>query len=110
MSIRSGDRGRLVGARAPTQALHALATCLYIFSAPERVSSVAQWIVSLTQAEYPSDVGFVEREIVPRMRNELDDVEMTCQAIRSEDEHPETTVKKRTSLIEWRVGHVFRHK
>jgi hypothetical protein len=66
-------------------------------------------VVSLTQAEYPSDVGFVEREIVPQ-RRELGDVELTCKAIREEDENPAANVKHRTDMIEWPIGHVFRHK
>lgn len=69
--------------------------------------------MQLAQAEFASDVSFLEREVVPTFVSPVmrEDVVEICDAIRSEDEGDSVVVRSRVeNRIRWRLGHVFRHR
>lgn len=115
-SVRQGERlrGIPISHEDATSSLYSVAHALFLLS-PSSSSAESQtyadWLVSLVQAEFTLDVGFLESEVVPRTRDmaRRERVERLCREIREED--GEVREKKWVSArIEHRIGTVFRHR
>lgn len=97
---------------AATASLYAVATSLFILSPPEEpVVTYANWIVQLAQAEFSSDVSFLENAVIATYSSpgRMTEVAEICEAIRDEDARGMEVFKSREG-IQWRLGHVFRHR
>ncbi|ORY60395.1 hypothetical protein BCR35DRAFT_309183 [Leucosporidium creatinivorum] len=111
-SVRTADDPHPNDPLAATASLYAVATSLFILSPPEEpVVTYANWMVQLAQAEFSSDVSFLENEVIGTYRSpgRMAEVAEICEAIRDEDAGEMSVVKSREGII-WRLGHVFRHR
>lgn len=79
-----------------------------------------EWLTSIIQAEYPYDVSFLSDRVLPALRaspprdrtradRRVSRIEMLVEAIKDEDAKPVET-KWVSARIQWRIGHVFRHR
>ena len=109
-SVREDDAHGAGDHESTTAALYAAAMALFLFTPPDANAAYADWLVSICQAEFPADVGVLERDVAPGLEEgRREEVVKMCRSIREgEEELPEPY--KRVGVIKWRVGHVFRHK
>ncbi|GAA6017974.1 hypothetical protein JCM10207_002727 [Rhodosporidiobolus poonsookiae] len=127
-SVRNGDahRGEPISHNDALSSLYSVAHALFLLTplpgsstattaaesaeAEDERRTYSDWLVSLCQAEFPLDVGNLERLVVPTLppaRRER--VEALCQAIR-QDDRTEKEQKWVSGEIKWPIGHVFRHR
>lgn len=102
-SVRTEDSAN------PTPALYAAAMALFILSPPSPVTAYANWIVGICQADYESDVGVIERDVLPALPPaERTNMGLITQVIRDVDDTVPTL--KEGLDLKWKPGHVFRHR
>ncbi|GAA5942810.1 hypothetical protein JCM1841_006913 [Sporobolomyces salmonicolor] len=97
-------------------ALFALTPRPSAYAAPDQNlhTTYVDWLTSLCQSEFPLDVPFLERHVLPELgrygvperRNKVANL---CLAIREEDA-VEKEKKWVSAGIKWRIGHVFVHR
>lgn len=82
---------------------------LFILSPPSPVTAYANWIVGICQADYESDVGVIERDVLPALpAAEATNMGLITQVIRDVDDTVPTM--KEGLDLKWKPGHVFRHR
>ncbi|GAA5839171.1 hypothetical protein JCM11251_003695 [Rhodosporidiobolus azoricus] len=116
-SVRHGERrhGQPISHEDATSALYSAAHAFFLLTDHsdadgDQFATYCDWLVSLCQSEFPLDVSFLEKRVVPLLSpRRRDAIEALCEAVREED-RTEKEKKWVNADIKWKIGTVFHHR